>query len=275
MLFLAVGGDILNKKARMTKAPVYYVLAQAKFNPIAAMGDKYVNDIQDRLRQAGYTLFEQQNIAQIQLGNPEVCPISQVSQWLVSKENMTSGFILTASSLMYHTTHYETSEEFIPEFLRGLQIVHDVVSLDHISRLGLRYLDAVVPSSHETVRQYLVNGLHGVDFKAEQEYTLTESVFKTNSGPLLSNGKLVARVLQLASSLLVYPADLLPQKLVPMKRFEFKEPCAHAVIDTDHFVEGHMPVDFDKIKAQLVSLHAINKEAFESAVSAHAKKIWA
>lgn len=267
----------MSKKKKMANAPVYYVLAQAKFNPIAAMGDKYVNDIQDQLRHVGYTLFAQQNFAQFRFGNSsEASPqILQATQWLISKENRTSGFILTNSSLMYHTTHYETSEEFIPEFLRGLGIVHKVVKLDHLSRLGLRYLDAVLPPSNEVVSQYLVSGLHGIDFNADREYTLTESVFQTRSNPLLSRGKLVVRVLQLASSLLRYPPDLSPQGLVPMKRFEIKKPCSHALIDTDHFVEGRMPVDFDKIKAQLFSLHAVNKEAFERTVTSHAKHVWA
>ncbi len=267
----------MNKKSnKMTNAPVYYVLAQAKFNPIAAMGSKYINDIQDQLRQAGYTFFEQRNFAQFRLGNtPEIShQISQAIQWLISNENKTSGFILTTSSLTYHTTHYETSHEFIPEFLRGLEIVHEVVNLDHLTRLGMRYLDAILPSSNEVVSQYLVSGLHDIAFKADKEYTFTESVFQTKSSPLLTKGKLIIRVLQLTSSLLGYPPDLSPQGLVPMERFAVKHPCPHALIDTDHFIEGRMPINFNQIKEQLFSLHAVNKEAFESAVTPYAKNVW-
>jgi len=36
----------------MTKAPVYYALAQAQFNPVTAMA-KYVDEIQDILRREG------------------------------------------------------------------------------------------------------------------------------------------------------------------------------------------------------------------------------
>lgn len=35
------------------------------------------------------------------------------------------------------------------------------------SRLGLRYLHAVLPGAGENAREYLVGGLHGIDFNAD------------------------------------------------------------------------------------------------------------
>ena len=51
---------------RMSNAPVYYALAQARFNPIAAMS-KYIEQIQDRLRQEGYPLFERQQVMRLRV----------------------------------------------------------------------------------------------------------------------------------------------------------------------------------------------------------------
>src|SRR5262245_49029180 len=121
---------------KMSNAPVYYALAQAHFNPVAAM-TKYVDQIQDRLRREGYPLFEPQQFTQLQmLPEPQ---IQQTVSWLMTKSDRTAGFILGSSAITYHTTHYQTHKEFIQELLQGLTAVHDVVSLDHISRLGLRY----------------------------------------------------------------------------------------------------------------------------------------
>ena len=80
---------------KMTKAPVYYALAQAQFNPVAAMA-KYVDEIQDILRREGYTLFEPQEITQLQFvgaagqapTNPE---LMKVTNWLISKADRTAG----------------------------------------------------------------------------------------------------------------------------------------------------------------------------------------
>lgn len=194
--------------------------------------------------------------------------------WLITKADRSSGFILSKSSLTYHTTHYETNDEFIPELLCGLKAVHKVVTLDHLSRLGLRYLDAVLPSVEESVDQYLADGLRGVEFGAIPQYALSESVFETESGPLLSQGTLVARVHRSTTSL-SYPPDMVPNGLVPMKRFESKSVVSHAIIDVDHFVEGRIPLDFNEIKAQFVRLHTTIKLAFEATTTDHARKVWA
>lgn len=261
---------------KMPNAPVYYALAQAKFNPVAAMA-KYVDDVQDRLRREGYTLFEPHQVTHVQFsaspGQPTEPQVIPTVSWLISKEDRTSGFILTASAIVFHTTHYETNETFIPELLRGLSAVNEVVGLAHVSRLGLRYLDAVLPMPGETVDQYLVKGLEGIHFGATQRYAMTESVFETTSGPLLSKGTLIARVYR-ANSALGYPPDMVPSGLIPMAKFAITDEVLHAVIDIDHFVEGPMPLDFDKLGEQASSLHATIKQAFEATRSEHAKAVW-
>ena len=262
----------------MSNAPVYYALAQAQFNPVAAMS-KYVEEVQDRLRRDDYTLFEPQQVTHLQFAPahgqlPTEPHIAHTTSWLITKGNRTSGFILNTTSITFHTTHYETVDNFIPELLRGLQAVHEVVGLAHISRLGLRYLDAILPQPDETIEQYLTNGLHGVRFNAAQRYALNESVFETESAPLLPKGTLVARVHRMVSPL-GYPPDMTPSGLAVMPKFEIRDARPHAVIDTDHFVEGQMPLDFEKIEAQLSNLHANIKRVFDATVTKHARDIWA
>lgn len=263
----------------MSNAPVYYALAQAQFSPVAAMA-KYVDEVQDILRREGYTLFEPHSVTQLQVvasigeAVPTEPKVTQVTTWLITKADRSSGYILSSTSLTYHTTHYQTSDEFIPELLRGLKAVNNVVGLDHVSRLGLRYLDAVIPNADDAVDAYLADGLHGVRFGASQRYAMSESVYETESGPLLPQGTLVARVHR-ATSLLGYPPDMIPNGLVSMERFAIRDVVSHAVIDTDHFVEGRMPLDFDKINEQCVALHATIKQAFNAMVTDHARTVWA
>lgn len=262
----------------MSNAPVYYALAQAHFNPVAAMS-KYVDQIQDRLRREGYPLFELQQIThlvvpgpgQAQQAEPQITP---VHQWLITRSDRTAGFILAPSAITYHTTHYDTHKEFIPELLRGLAAVHEAVTLDHVSRLGLRYLDAVLPRAGESVEQYLVGGLHGIEFNAQPLYRLAESVFRTEIGPLIQMGTLVARVHRMTAPL-GFPPDMQPSGLMINPKFDVKESQAHAVIDTDHFVEGRMPIDMDRLGQQLLSLHATIKSVFHAMTTDHARGAWA
>lgn len=263
---------------KMSNAPVYYALAQAHFNPVAAM-TKYVDQIQDRLRRQGYPLFEPQQFMQLVVPGPgQVQPqepqIQQAVSWLMTRSNRTAGFILAPSTITYHTTHYQTHNEFIPELLRGLTAVHEVVSLDHVSRLGLRYLDAVLPQAGETAEQYLADGLHGINFNATRQHAMTESVFATDTSPLLPKGTLVVRVYRVIAPL-GFPPDMLPTGLAIAPRFEIKDPHAHAIIDTDHYVEGPMPVEMDKLNEQLLSLHATIKSVFGATTTDHARSVWA
>lgn len=262
---------------KMSNAPVYYALAQVQFNPVAMQ--KYVDDVQDALRREGYTLFETQEVTHLQFtavagqapSEPKVVPMVT---WLITKPDRSAGFVLGPSFLTYHTTHYETSDEFIPALLRGLQAVHAVVTLDHVSRMGLRYLDAVLPTTGESVDRYLADGLHGVKFNATPRYTLNESVFDTACGPLISEGTLVTRVHR-ATSALGFPADIAPNGLRLMARFQSPQEFAHAVIDTDHFVEGMMPLNFEQIGAQLDTLHGAIQQVFVAMTTDHARAVWA
>jgi uncharacterized protein (TIGR04255 family) len=240
---------------------------------------KYVDQIQDRLRREGYPLFEPQQITHLVVPGPgqtqQAEPqIKHTFSWLITRSDRTAGFILAPSAITYHTTHYETHKAFIPELLRGLAAVHEAVTLDHVSRLGLRYLDAVLPRAGESVEQYLVGGLHGIEFDAQPLYRLAESVFKTEIGPLVPMGTLVARVHRMTAPL-GFPPDMQPSGLVINPKFDVKESQAHAVIDTDHFVEGRMPIDMDKLGEQLLSLHATIKSVFRATTTDHARGVWA
>jgi uncharacterized protein (TIGR04255 family) len=265
-------------KKKMSNAPVYYALAQAHFNPVAAMA-KYVGQIQDMLRRDGYPLFQEQKIMQLVVPGPgQVQPqepqIQQAESWLMSSNDQMSGFILGTSTITYQTTNYQTHQEFISELLRGLTAVNEVVSLDHVSRLGLRYLDAVLPRTGETTKQYLVDGLHGIDLKnATPQYEMNELVLTTDTKPLASKGTLVVRVYKRNASL-GFPPDMRPAGLEIALKFKITEKLQHAVIDTDHFVQGKMPVEMDKLKKQLLSLHTPIKSVFDTITTDFARKAW-
>jgi uncharacterized protein (TIGR04255 family) len=262
----------------MSNAPVYYALAQANFNPVAAMA-KYVDQIQDQLRREGYPLFEPQQFMQLVVpgpgqAQPQDPQIQLAMSWLMTRSDRSAGFILGPSTIAYHTTHYNTHNEFIPELLRGLAAVHEAVSLDHLSRLGLRYLDAVMPRHGETTEQYLAGGLHGIDFDAARQHAMTESVFATDTRPLVPNGTLVVKVYRMVAPL-GFPPDMLPAGLAIAPKFEIKEAREHAIIDTDHYVQGRMPVEMDKLNEQLLSLHATIKSVFGATTTDHARAAWA
>lgn len=262
---------------KMSNAPVYYALAQVYFNPVAAM-QKYVDEIQDRLRRQGYTLFDTNQVTQLQftalpgadMGQPKV---ETVNNWNFSKADKKTGFILNNNTLTLHTTFYENREDFIPELLNGLEVVNSVVGLEHISRIGLRYLNAVIPKEGESLNNYLHAGLHGIDSKFSRRYSLNETVFDTKCSPLITNGSLVVRVYS-AHSFLGLPPDLALSSLQPNAKFDTGTGMLHSVIDLDHFTEGEVEMDLDQLKSQFFSQHDAIRDAFRTIATQHALTVW-
>ena len=264
---------------RMSNAPVYYALAKVSFNPIPAMADSYVARVQDALRQAGFPLFESRQQVQLVIpeptgGQPPEPKIIHAPSWLMTRQDRTEGFILDQDSITFHTTHYKTHREFIESALLGLEAVHKEVALNFISRIGMRYLDAVVPHEGESVEQYLTPGLRGLSLPQHPiGYTLSESLFTTETHPLINQGTLISRSYRFLAKL-GFPPDLQPGNLALNSRFPHDREQPHAIIDTDHFVQGQMPVDLDQLSKQMQSLHAVIKTVFHAAVTEHALSVW-
>ena len=262
---------------RMSNAPVYYVLAQVKFTPIKAM-KKYVDDIQEALRLRGYPLFERREAMQMvfDVNTPGESPqpsFEMVQQWYMSDITKTSGFVLGNDFITFQTTDYKEHEPFFKALMEGLSVVIEHANPALLTRLGLRYLDAVIPSEGEKIEQYLCNGLHGVDLDLSPIQSVNEMVFQTNVGPVISTGFLVTRLHKMFGQL-SFPPDILPFGVEMLERFRSDKALWHGIIDTDHYVEGNMPPEIDSIEQQFNSLHGVVKESFNKMVSQQAINRW-
>lgn len=255
-------------------APLFYTLVQVRFNPIGAM-ENYVNKIQDKLRLEGYTLFEQQKVTQLQLSRvaPGKADVVEQPLWLMTKSDKTSGFILDQSHLTFHTTHYQGHDEFFEMFTNGLKLVHSVLKLEHVSRLGLRYLNAVLPKKDKKIQEFLTETVHGINVESSPRYSLYESVFDTRITDTSLPGILVNRI-YCKNEPLGYPPDIATPNLVLNKQFKEISIDKHAVLDIDHFIEMQIPLDFEQLLNQLNCLHLKISEAFRASVTSYALNFW-
>jgi uncharacterized protein (TIGR04255 family) len=258
---------------KMTLAPVFYTLAQIQFNPIAQMSD-YVSHLQERLRRSGFPDFRAEQhveltIRRLDESQPDVKQPTHM-RWSFTNTQRTEGYLLLENALVFHTTTYDTFANFLQKTVSGLNLVHEIVELAYVERIGLRYLDAVVPmDDNDTLAQYLNPSLLG--FSASIDGRLGHSF--TEAVTAIEDGNLVARAVITDGALALSP-DLFPLQLELQPRFAVIN-GRNAVLDTDYFVAKRNSFALEEIEAQLLKSHNVITNAFKVSVTDHARKRWA
>ena len=179
---------------KMKNAPVYFAIAQVRHNPVLRLG-AYADEIQDRMRKVGYPDFKKgvamafslmQQMGDQQPSQPPV--VERVERLMFFNSDNTQGFIVEQNAISFHTTEYDVFDTFADEFMKGVGIVHECVTLAHTERIGLRYLDAVVPPNGEDgLSDYLASGVLGLSSKLPQDIQVTHSFSETHPDEKESN----------------------------------------------------------------------------------------
>ena len=251
--------------------PVYLTLAQVRFNPILKLAD-FLPSIQENFRQAGYPDFDRQHIISIQLtaqeGQPPAPTPVQQERFLLGNVEKTHTFILDGQSLTLQSTNYGQFETFSACFLEGLGIVNDVVKLAFTERVGLRYLDRVMPQPGETIEQYLVEQVHGLTSRLDGRplYSYTEAMNE------IGNIKLLSRV-AIQDGPLAFPPDLQPGNMRVTERF-LSYTGMSAILDNDGFVEGREAFSTKAVADHLDAIHKVIGAAFKTTATPYAFAAW-
>lgn len=255
---------------RLSKAPVYFTLAQVRFNRLLKL-DGFVPDIQERLRQASFPDFSIQTALALEInfqnGTPSPSPVP-VKRYYFGDTARTHAFVLDQDSLTLQSTDYGDFAHFSKNFMQGLNIVHDCVRLDYIERIGLRYLDRVIPQGSEDLYQYLAPEITGLGRKLPGEpvraYAESENIVK--------DVKLLSRVI-IQNSPLAFPPDVVPGSMKVNSRLA-EYAGIHAILDNDGSTESRFAFASELVLTQLNDIHNVIGDAFRAAGSEHAFKVW-
>lgn len=252
-------------------APVMYTVAQVRFNQILTM-ESYVPAIQDKLRIIGFPDFRKEviNVLGFQLGQvaSNAPSIQTVNRYAFSNLERTAGFLLESNALSFQATDYDTFEKFSECLSEVLKIVNDSISIGFVERVGIRYLDAVIPKVGECLKDYLVPQVLGLTYNTTHQ--LSHSYTETVSTH--SEGGLISRVI-IQNGEVSLPPELAQTAYTLNSRFT-NVTGLHAVIDTDGYFEKRIPFDLDLITKKLDEMHNDIVAAFKCAASEHALKVW-
>lgn len=259
--------------------PVFLTLAQVKFNPVLTLSE-FLPTIQEHFRKAGFPDFESQSGFAIKIptdapANKEssggaLTPESiQLNRFLFGNIERTHLFVLDKSSLTLQSTNYGHFESFSKCFSAGLTIVNDALKISYIDRIGLRYLDRVMPIKGKTVNDYLIETVRGAQSKlgGNSIYSYTESMNK------LDDIQLISRV-AIQNGALLLPPDLQIGKMLVEEKF-LKHVGENATLDNDGFIEKREPFKNNAdILERLDAIHTVINAAFKKTVTKEALKIW-
>ncbi len=262
---------------KMANAPVYFTIAQVRHNPVLSL-DSYVPGIQESLRRVGYPDFKRGmavafNLAPLVGGDKqqEQPQPLRFERFMFSNMESTRGFILEQNALSLQSTEYDTFESFSGELLKGLEIVHQAISLGFSERVGIRYLDAVVPVGGEKeFPKYLIPEVLGLASRLGEDVIVSHSFSETHIRTAVGN--VLSRTI-IQNGPLGFPPDLQPLGLKVAERFT-KVSGVHAIIDTDGSYETRETFDLDALKRKLQALHDEIIKVFQATVTEHAFKVW-
>lgn len=252
--------------------PVYFVLAQVRFNPILSL-EAYIGDIQESLRHE-YPDFQslQTMTLVVAPGGPQgVATPQKTSQtrYLFGNMEKTAGFILDSASLAFQTTDYQGFPAFFGALHKGLTALHDKVGLTFSERVGLRYLNAVHPGAKEKLGEYLIPEVQGLSEKLAGSLT---HAFSETRGQTDAGHAVVARTL-IHDGAVGFPPDLAGTQLKVADRFTVPQ-RRHAVLDIDAAVEQRLAFAVSKVDSQLDALHNTAKDTFRMLVTDQARRVW-
>lgn len=251
---------------KLEKSPLVYVVAQVRIGAVLKMTD-YIPEIQERMRKASYSLYRPSQVRELEIG-PSGTETRITGKWAFDRIDRTTGFVVQADSVAFHTTIYDTHEIFFTNLQQGLQIVQDVVGIEASERLGLRYVDAFQAAAEHKLADYVKEGLRGVDLEhigARKPQSFTSLIADTDVG-----GQLVVRIA--LSTRGVLPPNLVPQDLVSAKTFDEGKPIG--ILDYDHFVEKPEEFSVEGAIERFGGLHGILSHVFHETVSDFALEDW-
>lgn len=257
---------------QMPNAPLIYVLAQIRFTHVPRM-DKRWEDFHEKIYES-YPKAEAERIDQFAFKRGQPAFEDSIQRWHLTNEARTTGLILDAGMLVFHTTSYAASETFFAELHDVLKALETILPDKGVStsRLGLRYVDLLFQESGLSVEKQVIDSLRvpdlpniGVSQKMEQIITYKTSI----------NGKLVIRYRQ-STKPDVLPADIFPNKLLPAPRLarERIENSMVGLLDYDHYIEKEVSFDSDFVIKSFQDLHGATSVAFKATTTESAQNEW-
>jgi len=260
---------------RMPNAPLALVLAQIRYSRYLTM-EKHLPALQDAVRHH-YPAFRTSQIQSLELTGGAV-NVQAGTRWEFADFENRRCFFLQQDSLVFLATAYIDYEDFAERFAEILGHFEALVPDVLVDRVGLRYVDLIVPQSGEAPERYVASGLHGFPLGALAEKAKSlQAQYVSKYDFADQEGLLIARYSRGVSDPYL-PADLQPLTLalpgIVHRARARQGQSMIAMLDWDRVLPHRAPFDRAALIARFGEMHTDLGEAFKRATSEYGLKVW-
>jgi uncharacterized protein (TIGR04255 family) len=252
-----------------TKSPLIVALAQVRMTPILSL-ETYIPKLQDLLRASDFPRLITRKTKMTRHDAMGKVEVVDSTDWVFSDKAGHFSLVVGEQSLSLVTSAYTTYEDFAERMERCLGLVHDVVKISGIERLGLRYVDLIEPSPEKPLSYFLDPCVLGLSLEGlgTRITSFSQTVIETSP-----NRKLALRVTERPGGLVI-PPDLLSLQLKLRKPNALNQPFG--ILDIDHYAEYPETDDYETstVIENLCELHDAVDQAFRKATTENAKLDW-
>lgn len=265
------------KIEKLSKQPLALALIQIRFSPFMNMKD-YIPRIQEKLLVLGFTESQVKPCLEVKITSNGPFP-SESKQWLFSSADNYENVILDSKQLTYQTTNYGGFEDYYIKYQRICDaLVSSAPTFESsvlIQRLGLRYVNRIIPDNNDSIDSYIHEGFRinqaSVFGKAEKICTISQA----GEVNILDDKKgiIVFRITQGEKGFFL-PPDLLPYP--PKMKKEVPSDCAVGLIDIDHIYNIANQEKYNKklLENWFCGMHENSHNLFMSIISNEGIEKW-
>lgn len=259
---------------KWTNPPLAYVAAEIGISPHYSAA-QYVPAIQQSLREIYPRTIEAAELT-VDLGGVNAAPMPQ-PVWHLLMADSSRGVFVGTRAIAMHATHYPDFPTFAGWMARMLEAIEASGLNPFVERIGLRYIDYILPSADHQPADYLASALRGVTPKGAGQAQSSMWIASFPFDNCTVSARIAASAPKLGNSVLPPNFSALPlAKPKPMIEAEerFKQGLPFGFIDTDCAQLVGLPFNAQTLASKFATMHDYVSVTFKAFMSELAVKEW-
>lgn len=256
----------------LSHSPLALVLCQVRFASIRNI-EQYIPKLQDTLRQNRFPIDKSTPVRELLIDSISGKVSQQHRQhWEFRTYDETWSCIVNESAVVFQTTKYNNFDDFCDQLSMIMNHLSNIIGSLIVERIGLRYINVILPHSTESWRDYLIREFHGL----QNEVIAPENTLFT-ARTVIDTDEHHTLIIQLHQNRerQVLPSDLLAHHpRLQETHNALRDNTLITLLDIDHFLIRRHRFDTEVIVSSLERLHESIDTIFLDVVTEHALATW-